>query len=79
MSDVHRQASGWLLAHSPYDLLVHAAKATVYMTSGEPALSLACEGDFQYSTAKLPRRRYETHDAVVSCLSCLVVADDDAP
>jgi hypothetical protein len=72
MPDVHRQAS-WLLATSPFDELIHAAKQDVYMTGGEPAISLACENPNQ---CKLPRRRFETHDQVVSCLSCLVVIED---
>jgi len=79
MSAVHRQAHGtgapaqWLLAYSPYDQLVHAARQDVYLTSGEPAISLACIEGYQY---KLARRRFETHDQVVSCLSCLVVIED---
>lgn len=80
MSAVHRQAHGpapsaqWILAHSPYDTLVHAAQVFAYNVAGDAAISLACKSENRFSEAKLPRRRYEVHDQAVTCLTCLVMA-----
>lgn len=49
------------------------------MTSGTPAITLACRGPEYYSIIKMARARYETHDEVITCLSCLVVIEDNAP
>ena len=76
---VHREARGeeaasWLLASSPFDSLVHAAKQSIYFTSGEPAISLAC-GPWAQSP-KLSRVRYEIMEGVITCLACLAIVDE---
>jgi hypothetical protein len=64
--------SQWIHAKSPYDTLVHYATMFAYNLAGEPALHLICSDQM----AKLPRRRYETHEQFVNCITCLVNGGD---